>query len=243
MIRRIRRLFQKSRAENELDQELRFHLEQQIADYVAAGISLEEARRCARLHFGGLDRVKEEILDARWETHLENLFRDLKLGIRNLKKDRRFAFLTILALALGIGSSTVVFSVFYNLLFDPFADKNAQRLVVVSIHDLARAGNDNDGWFSIPEYIAIREQNHVFEDVAGGTHIDILYDPGAGTRDTLGTFVTTNNFEFFAVPSFLGRWITAQDEAPGAPPVFVLDFSDCGVTRWDAHRRRAALFK
>jgi predicted permease len=224
MIRRIRRLFQKSRAEKELDRELRFHLEREIDDYVAEGMSPEEARRHARLHFGGLERVKDEVREAHWETRLENLFRDLKFGIRNLKKDRRFAFVTVLALALGIGSTTVVFSVFYNLLFDPFADKDADRLVVISVHDLTRVNNDNDGWFSIAEYKSIRAENHVFEDIAGGTHIDVLYDAGAGTRDTQGTFVTTNNFEFLGVPPLLGRWITAQDEAPDAPAVFVIGY-------------------
>lgn len=224
MIRRIRRLVQKTRAEKELDRELRFHFERQIADYIAAGMTREEARRRARLDFGGLERVKDDVRDAHLEIHLESLFRDLGFGIRNLRKDRRFAFLTVLALALGIGSTTIVFSVFYNLLLDPFADKDADRLVVVSVHDQTRGGSDNDGWFSIPEYISIRQQNQVFEDIAGGTHIDVLYDPGAGTRTTQGTFVTTNNFEFFGVPPLLGRWITAEDEAPGAPPVFVIGY-------------------
>jgi len=66
----VRRPFQKSRTEKHLDKELRFHLEQQIADYVAAGLSADEARRRAQLEFGGLERVKEEVRDARWETHL-----------------------------------------------------------------------------------------------------------------------------------------------------------------------------
>ncbi len=79
----IRRLFQKSRNEKALDQELRFHLDRQIADYEAAGISREEARRRARLEFGGLERVKEEVRDTRWETHLDNLFRDFRYALRS----------------------------------------------------------------------------------------------------------------------------------------------------------------
>ena len=72
-----------SRAETELDRELRFHLEQQIAGYVAAGSSLEEARHRAKLEFGGLERVKKEVRDVRWETHLDNLVRDFRYAIRN----------------------------------------------------------------------------------------------------------------------------------------------------------------
>jgi hypothetical protein len=110
-MRRIRRLFQKSRSETELDQELRFHLERQVADYLATGIAPEEARRRARLEFGGLERVKEEVRDTRWETHLEILFRDFRYALRNIRKDHHFALVAILAL--GIGASTVVFSVVY----------------------------------------------------------------------------------------------------------------------------------
>jgi putative ABC transport system permease protein len=73
----IRRLFSKALAEKELDKELLFHIDQQVADYVAAGMSPEEARRCARLKFGGVERVKEEVRDTRWETHLDNFFRDI----------------------------------------------------------------------------------------------------------------------------------------------------------------------
>src|SRR5467141_1679404 len=126
----IRRLFQKSRSEKALDQELRFHLDRQITDYEAAGISPEEASRRARLEFGGVERVKEEVRDTRWETHLDNLFRDFRYAFRNVRKDRQFTLVAVFALALGIGASTVVFSVFYNLLFNAFAAKDASRLVV-----------------------------------------------------------------------------------------------------------------
>jgi putative ABC transport system permease protein len=118
------RLFHKSRAEGELDKELRFHLEQQVTDNLAAGMSAEEARRRAQQEFGGLERVKEEVRDIRWETHLDNLARDIRYGLRTLRKDRRFSLIAIFALALGIGASTVVFSVVYNVFFHalPYKD-------------------------------------------------------------------------------------------------------------------------
>src|SRR5271169_5107904 len=105
----IRRALHKSQAEKSLDKELQFHLDRQIADYIAAGMQPEEARRRTRLEFGTLDRVKEEVHDTRWETHLDNLLRDFRYALRNLNKDRRFAIVAILALALGIGASTIVF--------------------------------------------------------------------------------------------------------------------------------------
>jgi putative ABC transport system permease protein len=99
----VRRAFHKSQAERSLDKELQFHLDRQIADYVATGMAPEEARRRAKLEFGGLERIKEEVRDTRWDTHLDNFFRDFRYAIRNLRKDRRFAFIAIFALALGIG--------------------------------------------------------------------------------------------------------------------------------------------
>ncbi len=107
----LRRLFHKSRSE------LRFHLEQQIADNISAGLSAEEARRRAQQEFGGLERVKEEVRDTLWETHLDNLARDLRYAIRNLRKDWRFGLVAIFTLAPGIGAATVAFSAFYRLLY------------------------------------------------------------------------------------------------------------------------------
>src|ERR1700730_4524359 len=97
------RFLHTSRSENVLAQERCFPLELQIADYLAAGMSAEEARRRAQLEFGGLERVKEDVRDTRWETHLDNLFRDLRYAFRTLRRDRRFALVAIFAIALGIG--------------------------------------------------------------------------------------------------------------------------------------------
>jgi putative ABC transport system permease protein len=88
MMRRIRRPFLRSRAENDLDQELHFHCDRQSADYVAGGSSPDEARRSAKLEFGGLERVKEEVRGTGWETHLDNLYRDFRYTLRTLNKER-----------------------------------------------------------------------------------------------------------------------------------------------------------
>src|SRR6266852_1340435 len=135
----LARLFRKQRAEKQLDAELRFHLEQQIADFVAAGMSPQEARHRARLEFGGIERVKEEVRDTRWETHLDNVIRDFRYALRTLRKDRRFSLIAILALALGIGASTVVFSVVYNVFFHALPYKDYNRSVVLSMQKLGSA--------------------------------------------------------------------------------------------------------
>ena len=112
-MRSLYRLFHKSKSEDHLNKELRFHIEQQIATNIAAGMSLEEARRRAQLEFGGLDRVKEEVRDTRWETHLENFYHDFRFALRALAKDRQFTLLAILALALGIGAQAAVLSLIH----------------------------------------------------------------------------------------------------------------------------------
>jgi putative ABC transport system permease protein len=227
-MRRIRRLFQKSRVETELDQELQFHIERQIADYVAAGISREEARRRASLEFGGLDRVKEEVRDVRWETYLDNLFRDFRYALRNLSKDRRFALVTIFALALGIGASTVVFSIFYNLFFSAFAAKDANRLVVPMIQNTENTGQlgSNLQPLTLPlgDLDAIREQNRVFENIVGYLVEMVLANDGSQMYQFSSTRVTSDAFEFYGVAPLLGRGIATEDGNPEAPPVFVMSY-------------------
>ena len=87
----------------------------------------EEARRQAQMAFGGVERVKEEVRDVRWETRFDNFVRDFRYALRNLAKDRAFAIIGILTLAIGIAASTVAFSAFYNLLFHAFRAKDQSR--------------------------------------------------------------------------------------------------------------------
>jgi putative ABC transport system permease protein len=220
------RLIHKSRSEDQLDKELRFHLEQQIAGYIAAGMPPEEARRRARLEFGGLERVKEEVRDTRWETHLDNLLRNFRYAFRNLHKDHRFALIAIFALALGIGTSTVVFSVVYNVFFNALPYKNFARSVVVSRQIFARVDPSNAGiYFSPAEVRAFREQNHVFEDIILYAGFRPTYNDGKSTRYfPFGTMVSTNAFDYLGVPPLLGRTISEEDGRLGAPPVFVMNY-------------------
>jgi putative ABC transport system permease protein len=222
----IIRLFRKQQAEKQLDAELRDHLDRQISDYIASGMSPEEARRRARLAFGGLERTKEQVRDTQWETRLDNLFRDFRYAIRNLCKDRRFALVAIFALALGIGASTIVFSIFYNVFFDALPYKSFNRSVVIGIHDLAGTGGKKvRSCFSLAEIRAFREQNHVFEELIGHMGMRPTYDDGKSIRYfSFGAAVTANTFDYLGVPPLLGRTITQEDGSPGAPPVFVMNY-------------------
>jgi putative ABC transport system permease protein len=221
----LRRLFHKRLTEKRMDAELRFHLEQRVRDYVASGLPLEEARRRANLAFGGLEQVKQDCRDARMENHVEDFFRDLQYAFRSLAKDRRFALIAVLALALGIGATTVVFSLVYNAVFNPFPYRDVQRSVIFEMWDLTGA-HDNEARFhyTIPEFLAIQQQNHVLEDIVGNFQLDVLYTDGKGTRRLPGGYVTVNGFDFLGIPPFLGRVFTSEDEKPGAPLVFVMNY-------------------
>jgi predicted permease len=219
------RLFQKQQAEKHLEDELRFHLDRQIADYIATGMSPEEAGRRARLDFGGLESVKQQTRESHCGNLLESLYLDLRYAIRNLRKDRRFAMVAIFALALGIGASTVVFSIVYNVFFDALPYKNFNRSVVIGIHDLAGAGEKVRSSFSLAEVRAFREQNHVFEELIGHMGMRPTYNDGESIRYfSFGAVVTANSFDYLGVPSLLGRTISQEDGNPGAPPVFVMNY-------------------
>jgi putative ABC transport system permease protein len=222
----LTRLFRKNQSENQLDAELRDHLERQISDYIAAGISPEESRRRARLDFGGLESIKQQTRESRRGNVLESLFQDLRYAIRNLRKDRRFAFVAIFALALGIGASTIVFSIGYNVFFNALPYKDFNRLVVIGIRSLAAAGGGKvRSSFSLAEIRALREQNHVFEELVGHMGMRPTYDDGKSIRYfSFGAVVTANTFDYLGVPPLLGRTISQEDGSPGAPPVFVMNY-------------------
>ena len=150
----LHRLFRKQQAEKHLDAELRDHLERQISDYIALGMTPEEARRRAHLDFGGLESIKQQTRESRRGNLLETLFLDLRYAIRNLRKDRRFAMVAIFALALGIGASTIVFSIFYNLFFNAFAAKDANRLVVPVIQNTENSDQSDSSVESLTLHLA-----------------------------------------------------------------------------------------
>ena len=221
----LHRLSHKRLAEMELDAELRFHLDQSVRGYVAAGLSPEEARRRANLALGGLEQVKQDCREARFENRVEDFLRDFRNALRALYKDRRFALVAVFALALGIGATTVMFSVFYHVVVDPLPYRDFQHLVVIDLHDLAAPAHDIARYhYTIPEFLAIRDQNQVFEDIVANYQLDVLYRDGNGTRRFLGGYVTTNGFELLGVPPLLGRVFSSDDDRPGAPLVFMMNY-------------------
>jgi putative ABC transport system permease protein len=210
----------------EMEEEMRLHIRNRAEDLERSGLSREEAERSARVEFGGVERFKEEVRDVRWETHVEDIFKDFRYAGRGLWKDKRFAFVAVFALALGIGASTVVFSVFYNLMFNAFAAKDAGRLVIPVVEDAERPGEEGSLTLLPADLDALREQNRVFENIVGYVTAGgiVLANDGPETYQFFDTRVTADAFEFYGVPALLGRGILPDDGKPGAAAVFVMSY-------------------
>src|ERR1700686_5750772 len=129
MILRLRTLFQRSRVERELDEELRFHIEQRTALEIARGSSPAEARSAALRAMEGTERCKEECRDMRRVNYIDDLLRDLRHAGRSLRRSPGFAALSVLIMAFGIGANTAVFSVVNAVLLRPLAYRDPDRIV------------------------------------------------------------------------------------------------------------------
>jgi putative ABC transport system permease protein len=155
---------------------------------------------------------------------MATLWQDLKYALRRLGAQPRFAALAIATLALGIGATTIIFSVIQNVLLDPFPYLDADRVVSFFIHDQASARPGGRSFFQPPEFLAYQEESHVFEEVIGGGTEDALETTANGAEQFSAGYVTPNLFHFLGVTPLYGRGLTVEDARPGAPPVFVMAY-------------------
>jgi putative ABC transport system permease protein len=215
----IMRKLNRKQAEQEAEEEIQTHLELETRDKIEAGLSPEESRYAAQRAFGSAALAKEDSRAVWGLRTLEILWQDLRYGARTLLKQPGFALLAVLTLALGIGSTTTIFSAVQNILLDPFPYKDAHRIVTIRILEPSISSRRGP---KMQEFLDYQEQNHVFEDVAGGMGGNVLYDSGDGVEVFFCSYVTSNAFSFLGVDAHLGRGATQDDARPGAPPVFVM---------------------
>jgi putative ABC transport system permease protein len=155
---------------------------------------------------------------------MHSVWLDVRYALRGLRKQPSFAVLAILALALGIGAATTIFSVIQGVLLDPYPMyKHIDRLVQVEIRDPARPRGGTRQYFQLPEFLEYQRQVQSFEEVIAGTFEDVLWSNGEGTEQFDGALVSGNMFDFLGVPAEIGRVLTPDDARPGAPPVFVMN--------------------
>jgi putative ABC transport system permease protein len=155
---------------------------------------------------------------------MPSVWQDVRYAFRGLRKQPSFALLAVLALGLGIGAATTIFSVIQGVLLDPYPMyKHIDRLVQVEVRDPNRPRGGGRVNFQLPEFLEYKRQVHSFEEVIAGAFDDVLWSNGEGTEQFDGGLVSGNMFEFLGVPAELGRTLTPDDARPGAPPVFVMN--------------------
>src|SRR6267143_4978222 len=164
--------------EEQLDKELRFHLEQHATDLIAHGHDPEEARRLARLALGGPEQVKEECRDARGTRWLENLWQDFRYALRTLRQRPGFAAVALLTLALGSGATTVMFTVINGVLLKPLPYADPDRLVSLQEQTDWSTRFGNLWSFTYPNYLDCKRENRSLDMAAWSRGGGTVNEPG-----------------------------------------------------------------
>lgn len=212
--------------EREMDAELRFHVEAYAADLTLRGMPREAAMRKARVEFGGMERAKEQCREARGIRFAETLAQDLRYAVRMLGKNRGMTVGVILAIALGIGVNTGIFTLLNAVALRPLAVRDARR--VVSVYQTfrgssARNVNGAASLFSYAEYLDYRDHNHVFTGLLANKAFFSASLDGEQPRRVEGQLISCNYFDVLNIRPVIGRGLTESDcSAPGTAPVVVL---------------------
>ena len=221
LLRRWRALTHHDELDQELDEELRFHLDRQIEQNIKTGMAPDEARYAALKSFSRVDQSKEECRDARGVGLLENLMRDASYSLRILVKNYAFTIVVVLTLALGIGANTAIFSFANGILLRPLPYPQSERLAVIDETALKR-GVDSMS-VSFPNFLDWREQNKVFEDIGVYFGSNRFSLSGAGEPvEVRGSYISHGLFEVLRVSPQLGRTFTANEDRPDEDAVVIL---------------------
>lgn len=214
--RRFRTLFAKEDLDAEMDKEMRTHLDMQTQENIDAGMTEEEARRAAFRDFGHLEGIQETCREQRegWlGRQLSMVEKDVRFALRQLRKSPGFTAVAIFTLALGIGSSTAIYSVLNHVVLNPVPGPEPDRLL--QIHERLYNSRDREHFTSgasPPVLAGLRANQEFFAEFA--TYESALLE--RRTEDFVdqvqGTFVSPNFFTLWGVPPMLGRTF-AEDEA------------------------------
>jgi predicted permease len=208
---RLRALFRRNAEETELNDELRFHFERQVEKYKLLGMPEEEARRRARLTFGGHEQVKEDCREARGTSFVENARQDLRYAIRQLRGNPTFAIVILMTLALSIGANSAIFSVIDSVLLKPLPYRQPDKLVRIFL--------TNPVFPKFPlnpfDFRDFRARSKSFDGVAAFTRGDMQLS-GSGVPVRLnGIGITSGFFRVLGLTPELGREFSAKEEIEG----------------------------
>src|SRR5919106_1487610 len=217
----IRSISRRQTLESGLDEEIRFHIDQQIEKNRRAGMSPDEARRQALLKFGGVERVRESTWDEIRPALLEDSVRDLRHGVRVLRRAPGFTTAALLTLALGIGATSAIFSVVRTVMLEPLPYREPHR--IVGVWETNRGGTVRNV-IAPANFVAWRERTRTLE------HLGMVGPAGLamvvnGQPDQIsGLTVSSDVFRALGVQPALGRAYTAEEDAGNAVIVLSHEF-------------------
>ena len=215
----LRALFFRDRLDQELAEELRFHLEQQIAEDIASGTSPEQARANALINSGGIEQLKEECRDSRGVRFIQDFLQDLRYGVRLITRTPVLSTVIAAILAIGIGSATAVYSLIDACLL-------YSKYPVTDRWDVVHAYSPRQKMFvnylSVPEVLDVKRLTDIFEAVGAIRGDSFNLTRGNYPERILGTRVSANGITMTGIAPIFGRSFTEQEDRPGGPPVVVL---------------------
>jgi putative ABC transport system permease protein len=224
---RLRAIFRRGALERDLDDELRFHLEQEAAKYVREGMAPREAMRQARLALGGVERTREDDRDTRGVSWLDVAGRDLGYALRGLRRTPGFTAAVVITLALGIGANTAMFGIADRLMFraPPYL-RDPGRVHRVYLRVTVRGQERVDGSFEYTRYRDLARWTTAFEETAAFASRELAVGTGEDAREVTVEAVSASFFSFFDARPALGRYFgAAEDSVPGGAPVVVLSWA------------------
>jgi len=203
---------------SELDEEIRFHVEQATEAKVAAGMTLAEARRQALVEFGGVERTREQCYEQRPGWWLGTVMQDVRYGLRGLRRNRGFALTAVITLGLGIGATSTIFSAINSLLLRPLPYRDASTLVWISNYwpkmHLDRVMS--------PNFIAARSESRSFAQLAAYTYLDGNLTGAREPMRIIRANVTANFLPMLGVEAQIGRTFSDDEDKAGGSNVVVL---------------------
>ena len=200
--------------EDQLDDELQFHVDRQTEENIKCGMDRATARREALRQFGGIEQVREEVRDASRIVWLSDLFRDTKFSLRMLARSPAFAATAVVVLGVAIGISTTIFSFVRAILIEPLPFANSDRLVVIGTFNPNREPQATGA--SWPDIVDWKKSAKSFSDIAAFKNGDMDLSDGTSNHRIRGLFVTRNFFELLSIPFALGRSFSEVEENDSA---------------------------
>jgi predicted permease len=205
----LRRFFRRRRHDEDLAREIAAHMEAERAEYIARGASPEEADRRARIKFGSERRVHEDLWQQNSLVPLENMARDLRYGLRTLRRARGFSIAAILTIAVGIGATSLVFSILYGAVLNPYPYRDAGRIVQMGF--IGKQGIRGFMGVNLHDLETVRHASTV-EDAMLTDFADPITDISGFPEDVEAARFSGNAFDFLGVPPLLGRTLTPADQ-------------------------------